>query len=361
MQLTTYKPELVTKKSFPGLLDCEFKHTVTKAEARFDYTGPPIPVDVWKQVLAFFQWTYDTTHSESQVRLFVNTKTRTWEAWAFPQEARTGMTARELDTPEKNKQRAAFADDAGWVYFGTVHHHCSCSAFQSGTDFANERDQDGLHITIGNMASQRYDLHARFYLGGFGFEPDMSKFWFIGKEAANMVPPELWNTVARYQMTMKVPPNTQFPDVWKENLIEVKSTFPGSQTGTPWTPPYTGGGSYNSSGRDYDIPLWQRARKALAELAEEVIDGKTWTEAKLVDLIEELVTEDTIFGRIAEAMFDHRCSLDAMWQEIPVNRELGTVIKVWGKNYGTTALLEPNNPKKDSDEEREKYLYGSME
>ncbi len=33
----------------------------------------------------------------------------------------------------------------------SAHHHCSASAFQSGTDEENERGQDGLHITVGRM------------------------------------------------------------------------------------------------------------------------------------------------------------------------------------------------------------------
>jgi hypothetical protein len=351
MKLTSYKPELVTEKSFPGLLECKFKHTVSKAEATLEYTGPPISVDVWKQMLAFFQWTYDTTHSESQVRLFVNTKTRVWAAWAFPQEARTGMTARELDTPEKAKQRSQFADSEGWIYFGTVHHHCSCSAFQSGTDMANERDQDGLHITIGNMASNRYDLHARFYLGGFGFEPDLSKFWDIGEANKEMIPKDLWDRVARHQMTEKVKPDVEYPAQWKENLIEVKTAF--QRESTPyqsqgWTP-----GGYSGSGytpwRDDQIPLWQRARKALGELAEDVIDDKEWTEEKLCEVLEQLVLDDTVFGRIAEVMHKHKVSLDAIWEEVPHDGDLSKVRAQYcaTESSANKALLAEQNGKKD--------------
>jgi hypothetical protein len=92
---------------------------------------------MWHQVLSFFRWTHKEMNSESQVRLYVNPKLGRWGAWAFPQVARTGMSAREMptpETPEKAQERFASwqsepSDD--WLYFGTVHHHCSASAFQA--------------------------------------------------------------------------------------------------------------------------------------------------------------------------------------------------------------------------------------
>jgi len=109
---------------------------------------------MWHQVMSFFRWTNKVMDSESQVRLYVNTKLGRWGAWAFPQEARTGMSAREIATPETPEQAVErFAlwesqPSSDWVYFCTVHHHCSASAFQSHTDEENEKGQDGLHITV---------------------------------------------------------------------------------------------------------------------------------------------------------------------------------------------------------------------
>lgn len=316
MRLLTFKPTVKTSKVFEGLLECEFEHTISKADARLNYTGPAISPEVWQQMLAFFQWTFDTTHSESQVRLFVNTRDRIWAVWAFPQEARSGMTARELTTPEAATQRAQFSDAAGWLYFGTVHHHCSCSAFQSGTDTANEENQDGLHITIGNMGANRYDLHARFYLGGFKFEPDLSRFWDIGTNLIQLLPQELWDKVARHQMSAKVAPATLFPDEWKANLIEVKTaTFPG-QT---WSPGASSGYGYgyasHTQGGGMALPLWQRSRKAIGAIWEQV--RGSMTQKQLVDLIEEHNQTDTILSVICEVCSEYQCTLESIWSEIP--------------------------------------------
>ena len=159
-------------KDVPGLLQCRVDYEVKAAQGRLDYAGPPIAPELWHQVLSFFRWTHKEMQSESQVRLYVNHQLGRWGAWAFPQEARTGMNARELPVQEQPEQaRARFAawqsepsDD--WRYFGTVHHHCSASAFQSSTDEANERNQDGLHLTVGRMDAEHHDVHARFYYSG---------------------------------------------------------------------------------------------------------------------------------------------------------------------------------------------------
>lgn len=217
-------------KEVPGLLTCMLEHEVTKTSARFTWSGPKIQPELWWQILAFFKWTYEDAHSESQVRLYVNHQTRQWAAWAFPQEAKTGMTSKEIDNEEAKQQREKFKDSEGWLYFGTVHHHCGCSAFQSGVDADNESNQDGLHITVGNMNNpNKHDIHCRLYLCGNRFEPDMSWFWDV-EDVLNLTPaflrkflPEsLGNQLARDAMCIPPPKETEFPAEWKANYIEIK-------------------------------------------------------------------------------------------------------------------------------------------
>src|ERR1041384_4955878 len=149
--------ELSETKEVSGLLSCRLDYEIKSGKGWLNYNGPKFIPEMWHQVMSFFRWTHKEMDSESQVRLYVNPKLGRWGAWAFPQVARTGMSARELpspETPEKARERFASwqsepSDD--WLYFGTVHHHCSASAFQSSTDERNEWNQDGLHITVGRM------------------------------------------------------------------------------------------------------------------------------------------------------------------------------------------------------------------
>ena len=175
--------ELSQTREVPGLLSCQMDYEIKSGQGRIEYTGPKFDPAMWHQVLSFFRWTHKEMSSESQVRLYVNIRLGRWGAWAFPQEARTGLSAREItvqETPAQARERFASwqAEPSGdWLYFCTVHHHCSAGAFQSSTDEENERNQDGLHLTVGRMDAERHDLHARFYLHGHCFEPDLSLFW----------------------------------------------------------------------------------------------------------------------------------------------------------------------------------------
>ena len=219
-------PQVSETKEVPGLLNCRIEYEVKTAKGRLEYSGPKFTPEMWHQVMSFFRWTHKEMNSESQVRLYVNHRLGHWGAWAFPQEARTGMSARELPVPETPDQaRARFAswqsepsDD--WLYFGTAHHHCSASAFQSATDAQNEWNQDGLHLTVGRMDAEQHELHARLYLGGNCFEPDLSRFWPIDAGLAAMVPPGMHDELARFHMSGKV--TVDFPDAWRANLIEVR-------------------------------------------------------------------------------------------------------------------------------------------
>jgi hypothetical protein len=227
MKLIKYNQSKINEaKEVRGLVSYQMEYEVKTAKGKLSYHGPKFTPDLWHQVLSFFRWTHKEHQSECQVRLYVNLKLERWAAWAFPQAARTGMTARELPVPESAEQaKARFAswqsepsDD--WLYFGTVHHHCSASAFQSSTDEQNEWNQDGLHITVGKMDGERHDLHARFYLGGNCFEPDLSCFWPIEPELAEQVPATLHHELACHQMGSKV--TVGFLEQWREHLVESK-------------------------------------------------------------------------------------------------------------------------------------------
>lgn len=215
--------KLITEdKSFPGVLECVYKHKVESTSVVMKYVGPKIRPEDWHAVMEFFRWTYDTTKSESQARMFLDPVDNLLRFWAFPQEAKTGMTAREIDNEDRNRQRAALPNAAKLIPFGTLHHHCDAPAFQSATDYNDEKNQTGLHITIGKMAQQRHDIHARFYHAGHHLEPDLSQFWPLDQEITEMVPAEMYDRVARFQMTNKVV--VEFPDEWAKNLIEIKTT-----------------------------------------------------------------------------------------------------------------------------------------
>lgn len=264
MKLIKTINSVTVNKQFDGVYVAKLDHEIKSTTGSIMWTGPKIEPLEWFQVMSFFQWVYDTTKSEAQARMFINPKTKKWLLWAFPQEARTGMTAREIETDDKKEQRMNLPGAADLVPFGTVHHHCSCSAFQSSTDEHDEKNQEGLHITIGNMDKGRRDIHCRFYLpGGLCFEPDMSLLWDVGDQVRNLIPSSLLDGVARYQMTEKR--IVDFPDKWKQNLVEVRTG--NYRETTPMS--YQGGLGYSHSG----VGDWGGSSQWTQEREEEAIQS----------------------------------------------------------------------------------------
>lgn len=221
-------------KSIGAVMSCVLTHKVVATNHKLTWAGGKLN-PIWPQVLAFFKWTYDTTHSESQLRLFVNKNTGEWMAWAFPQKAKLGMAAKEITDAtggdpehyEKSKaQRAAIAPE--WEYWGTVHHHCSAGAFQSGTDQNNETIQEGIHITVGFMDKSHYDIDVRIYVGGIRLDGfDLTDFWDItpvtqtfDPRMVNLMKDGWKQAVAKHLMGVPPPPTQEFPAVWKENIID---------------------------------------------------------------------------------------------------------------------------------------------
>ena len=223
--ITQSSGKAVEFRESAGIFKCLLEHEVSKTKASFEWTGPKINPQAWAEMLAFFKWTQVTEKSEAQVRLFVHPE-EGWKIWAFPQKGGTGMTTKEEDNEEAKRQRALIGE--GYVPFGTVHHHCNCTAFQSGTDAADEVSVDGLHITIGKMEDPQHDIHCRLYFKGHKFEPNMSAFWDIGPAAMEIIQTlvglgfkaeEVADRMARKQMCVPAAADLPFNDQWKTNYI----------------------------------------------------------------------------------------------------------------------------------------------
>ena len=134
------------------------------------WNGKKIPLHMWKEILAFMKKSYDELTSETLVYLFYDEAApQPWLYWVPPQET-AGMTVKSSpEHPDYIAQRALYPD----TMFGTVHHHCSTSAFQSGTDEADEVNREGMHFTVGKLNNtETVDVHFRITLGGAHAELD---------------------------------------------------------------------------------------------------------------------------------------------------------------------------------------------
>lgn len=351
-------------KEVPGVLACVLEHEVSKTKASITWDGPKLNT-IWPEILAFFKWTYDEHRSESQVRLYVNHQTKVWAAWAFPQEAKTGMSAREIDNEEARTQRMAFSDSEGWLYFGTVHHHCSAPAFQSGTDESNEKNQDGLHITVGKMDEKKHDLHCRLYVSGHKFEPNMSWFWDVAPLVATI--PEgmrkfmadgIENQLARDQMCEPVPKDAPFPQQWRDNVIDIRPVSIATTT-------YQGGlgvgtivaGNYSKSyKKPHNLPrdLWI----ASGEL-QDYWDQQHY-KGNLIDFMKTLCSlsdESLLIIELTEILYRNDVGLEHLLEKLEElqDREIQKELKKEQKGNGK---VKGKLKDKDAREEEQKYNNG---
>ena len=330
--------------SIEGLLECKLAHQIKETKGTVIYTGPKIPPEVWNEILSFFKWCYTTYKSECQVRLYVSPTQHTWRAWAFPQEANTGMTARELDNEDARTQRAELnMNPPEWIYFGTVHHHCAATAFQSSTDTENEKNQDGLHITVGKMDEKQHDIHVRFYRKGLKFTPDLSWFydvepslqqirtWIASSPVA--IDPKINPTLFLghkdkddlAKALMCVPSEVEFPQAWKENIVDIRPP-------APVVTPYFGGGSQGGNhlssipslySPDTE-PVWQRARRAWREILFKCVEHEV-DPIDLESAVSELAIANFAPNIVTMACRHHKVDPDDIEREMPPNIEQALV------------------------------------
>lgn len=138
------------------------------------WKGAKIPLNMWHNIVKFCKHSYDELKSETLVYLFYDeTADKPWSWWVPPQST-AGMTVKsDPDNPEYAVQRAQYPD----TMFGTVHHHCATSAFQSGTDEADETQREGLHFTVGNLNKDNdFDVHFRMTIGDNHCEIDAHEY-----------------------------------------------------------------------------------------------------------------------------------------------------------------------------------------
>lgn len=324
MKFNRQTQKIETDESIPDLLECSYEYSIKDTTASMTWLGPKIPQEVWYAITSFFKWTYDTTKSESQVRLYVSPSLRTWKAWAFPQEAKTGMSAREVPNEAAQQQRQELGlNPPDWYYFGTVHHHCSMGAFQSGTDEENEKNQDGLHITVGSMDKAQYDIHARFYRKTMKFEKtvNLSLFFDIGT-VLNTWPEMFKNYMPKdieHQTAIKLmgkPVTVEFPDKWKSNLIEIKPAVIALVNRQVSFPVTTGADVYCSE----MVPTWKRGSNAWKEIVAKSV-ARELAGNDITDALQDLAMEDFAYSILVTACLRHKIDLDDLIRQQPPNIE----------------------------------------
>jgi len=113
---------------------------LAELETKIQFTADRIPLDLIRRVTAWFKAVYAKYRSEAVGYLYYSAVSGEWQ-FVPPTQTATGASAKYEEAPKIQN----------WQIVGTIHSHGSMSAFHSGVDDADEKNFDGVHITVGRV------------------------------------------------------------------------------------------------------------------------------------------------------------------------------------------------------------------
>lgn len=256
-------------------------------EPHASYKGAPMKWDVLQQVVSWCR-----AHPSDEVTIRLYRRGDEWKAVPWPQEFPSGMTIREL--PDHEMVALAQAEVPDWELAGTVHHHCSSSAFQSGTDSHDEKTKPGLHITLGKVNLPVMDIHARVSvsvpgeLDAEGKVVYAAQHAFYGADLAEWIemPPGCegvpWTFRTKIiEHTLARLPKGEYPGHWDDRLIR-RFQYP-AQRGGATGKFYWGDLAYESGGNAGGVSSVGERQAGGAQTGDDSI--ATMTPAEVEDLL----------------------------------------------------------------------------
>jgi hypothetical protein len=198
----------------------------TREAPDFEWKGGRIPLSLWNRIASFLKWTNVEYGSEALVQLYYSQSSGEWTGFPMPQWVGTGMTVSQITSGSEFDAcmdiRARNAELDGMIPIGSVHHHCSAGAFQSGTDEADERDKPGLHITLGKMDESRLDFHSRVSFAQNFYDARLCEWFDFGEwqSTVDRVRSRRPEIAEEFATALLVEPDTvQWPEWWESMLI----------------------------------------------------------------------------------------------------------------------------------------------
>ena len=192
------------------------------------WAGPKLPYHEWCQFVSYGRWMMEKHKCEAQARLYYRDG-QPLRLVVFPQTGQ-GLSTHDNLSHELAVPIIEVLDRDGWQPCGTIHTHERASAFQSGTDKANEKNQSGLHVTLGELHKDTVDIHSRIVFRGTEYASDMVTLldwvetpeFHIDLEMGAWSPPRsMINEFLKRLPTMSLatPPQTAPPKEWEDMYV----------------------------------------------------------------------------------------------------------------------------------------------
>lgn len=146
---------------------------------------PKVPVTLLGTTIAFFRKVYSLHHSEAFVQFFYDTDTKDYLLYC-PKQVVSGASVKF--------ERDASFETPSRILVMEIHSHGSMSAFFSGTDDKDEKD-DRFYGVVGNVTDYFPQMKLRLSMGGYVREVDVDDIFDIDEEMYHAESfPEDWPT-----------------------------------------------------------------------------------------------------------------------------------------------------------------------
>jgi hypothetical protein len=149
---------------------------------------PRVPAEFIARSLLFFRRVYSTHHSEAIVLLYYSKEKQEYVVDVPPQK----ISAASL----KYEPIAKYGKE-GLQLVGTIHSHCDFGAFHSGVDVNDEKDFDGLHITIGMVDKPYFTISVTIAVNNNRFKFDDPAEAIEGLIKTEWTPPPIFSGFKR--------------------------------------------------------------------------------------------------------------------------------------------------------------------
>ncbi len=123
-----------------------------------------IPLKMFFQICSFFKKVNELYNAESVVLLCYNATKRKYKVIVPDQEVSGGSIKYDI----LNSYKESYSNDFDLI--GTIHSHNTFGSFHSSVDTEDEKNIDGIHITVGNVNRNKVSISASVMVNGTRFK-----------------------------------------------------------------------------------------------------------------------------------------------------------------------------------------------
>ncbi|MFH1430443.1 MAG: hypothetical protein ABIG71_02885 [Candidatus Uhrbacteria bacterium] len=174
---------VVVKGPIRALVPAKEAPMIAPLESSAQWRLPAMPAHLTMQVIKWFVAVWHKYHSEAILIIRYNPETQEYALVAPKQRVSAGHA-------HYTQAMLAGADDMpGFVNVGTVHSHGSMGAFHSSVDTGDEEFFSGIHLTVGKVNSEFFEIVSTLDVNGHRFPQDPVQIFDGLKPARDRIVP----------------------------------------------------------------------------------------------------------------------------------------------------------------------------